>query len=277
MGEFPPPPLPPHMGEFSRLLMQQGEKSLEHRLKELDRLKDQQQQHQQQQQQQQGHVCSLCSQNFQDIVSLQVHIIKSHGALPPGTAGLDSLFHQQQQQQHSRKQQQQQHGEEPDEDRSNRNNNNNNNSISATEDATMAEESDDIAEPEVGAATDGDQQLPPQQPGFLFPLEKSGLELLQRQLTSGGQFPVGGMLGMPAVLLAGGLPGFGQAAGQQQQQQFQGLFNMFLSEMLKKVQKDTPPQTPPVSPAATPPNGSNSPPPANETAAGRLGEAATTS
>ena len=264
MGDFPPPPphLPPHMGEFSRLLMQQGEKSsLEQRLKELDRLNKEQQQ---------GHICSLCSRAFTDIVSLQVHIIKSHGALPP-TSSLDSLFHHHNSSNNSRKEMELAEEEERSGGRSNNNNNNN------TEDATM-EEDDDIAEPDAGAAQrdgGGNQQ---QQPAFPFPLEKSGLELLQRQLTAGSQFPAG-MLG-PAVLL-GSLPGFGGAG--QQQHQFQGLFNMFLSEMLKKVQKDTPPQTPPVSPTATPPNSSSSPPtpPAPSTqeaaATSRLGETTTTS
>jgi hypothetical protein len=248
MGDFPPLP-PPHMGEFSRLLMQQGEKSsLEQRLKELDRINKEQQQ---------GHICSLCSHAFPDIVSLQVHIIKSHGALPPTANSLDTLF------QANRKEQ------DKEEHTSNNNNNNNN-----TEDATGTEaehEEEDIAEQDNSSSPTQQQQ---QQPTFPFPLEKAGLELLQRHLTAGNQFPGGGMLG-PAVLL-GGLPAFGAAAaGQQQQQHFQGLFNMFLSEMLKKVQKDTPPQTPPVSPAATPPRSSSPPPPPPSQE--RLGETTTTS
>jgi hypothetical protein len=267
MGDFPPPPpLPPHMGEFSRLLMQQGEKSLEQRLKELDRLKEQQQQ--------QGHICSLCSQNFPDIVSLQVHIIKSHGALPPGAAGLDSLFHHHHNHSSSNRKHQQQHRiEEADEERNSRKNNNNLTEAAAAQDATMMEdEEDDIAEPEIRGGGQRDEQ----QPNFPLPLEKpAGLEMLHRQLAAGGgQFPAAAMLG-PAVLLGGGLPGFGGPGGQQQQQ-FQGLFNMFLSEMLKKVQKDTPPQTPPVSPTATPPNGNSPPPSSQETAAAsRMGETTT--
>ena len=57
---------PPGMGEFSRLLMQQGEKSMEQRLKELDKLKESA-----------GHVCSLCSNVFPDIVTLQVYYLNS--------------------------------------------------------------------------------------------------------------------------------------------------------------------------------------------------------
>jgi hypothetical protein len=58
-ADFPPAP---RMGEFSRLLMQQGEKTMEQRLKELDAMKESA-----------GHTCSLCSNVFPDIVSLQVN------------------------------------------------------------------------------------------------------------------------------------------------------------------------------------------------------------
>lgn len=40
-----------------------------------------------------GHICSLCCQSFPDIIALQVHIIKNHGALPP-VSGLDSVIKQ---------------------------------------------------------------------------------------------------------------------------------------------------------------------------------------
>ena len=208
-GEFPPPPL----GEFSRLLMQQGEKNME-RQKELERQRESNGGAG-------GHVCSLCSNTFPDIIALQVHIIKSHGALPP-TTGLDGLFNK--------------NDEEKDEDRD-RNN-----------------EKDDIAEEEgkdkEEEENDGDV-LPVPAPTSMFPFpmgmpmqegeaSKNLQELLQRQL----QFP-----GMMNPLM--GFPGLAGAGAGGPNQQFQGLFNMFLSEMLKKVQKDTPPQTPPSSPPAS--------------------------
>ena len=81
-GLFPlsaPPPellglassLPDSEHYFSRLLGEQSEISRE-RLKELERNK-----------QGTGHTCSLCGEAFPEIVALQVHIIKSHGAFPP--------------------------------------------------------------------------------------------------------------------------------------------------------------------------------------------------
>merc|ERR1719232_2372795 len=208
-GEFPPPPL----GEFSRLLMQQGEKNME-RQKELERQRESNGGAG-------GHVCSLCSNTFPDIIALQAHIIKSHGALPP-TTGLDGLLNK--------------NDEEKDEDRD-RNN-----------------EKDDIAEEEgkdkEEEENDGDV-LPVPTPTSMFPFpmgmpmqegeaSKNLQELLQRQL----QFP-----GMMNPLM--GFPGLAGAGAGGPNQQFQGLFNMFLSEMLKKVQKDTPPQTPPSSPPAS--------------------------
>lgn len=206
MGDYPPPPL----GEFSRLLMQQGEKNME-RMKELDRMKDSQ-----------GHVCSLCSNTFSDIVTLQVHIIKSHGALPP-TSGLDGILSK------NRDQERDENGR--------------------LEREGSQEEDDDITdrdEEEKQGDEDGKEIPSP----FPFPLDfhkmqsQGGLknspinDILQRQMM--GQFP-GGLMN---PLLLPGLAGPGGGG-----QQFQGLFNMFLSEMLKKVQKDTPPQTPPVSPS----------------------------
>jgi ribosomal protein L35 len=81
-GLFPlsaPPPellslatsMPDSEHYFSRLLGEQSEISRE-RLKELERSK-----------QGSGHTCSLCGEAFPEIVALQVHIIKSHGAFPP--------------------------------------------------------------------------------------------------------------------------------------------------------------------------------------------------
>ena len=83
-GLFPlsaPPPellglassIPDSEHYFSRLLGEQSELSRE-RLKELERSK-----------QGPGHNCSLCGEAFPEIVALQVHIIKSHGAFPPET------------------------------------------------------------------------------------------------------------------------------------------------------------------------------------------------
>ena len=206
-GDFP---APPPLGEFSRLLMQQGEKNLERQKAELER---------REREAGPGHVCSLCSNTFPDIIALQVHIIKSHGALPP-TTGLDGLFSNRQ------------------EDREDR----------------EEERGEDIAEAEDQETEDQDQERASSPPApsamFPFPMAGAGLpgqeageasknlqELLQRQL----QFP--GMIS-PLMGLPIGLAGAGAAPNSQ----FQGLFNMFLSEMLKKVQKDTPPQTPPTSP-----------------------------
>merc|ERR1719150_1468291 len=59
--------------------MQQGEKSME-KMKEEQRSGSGP-----------GHICSLCCQSFPDIIALQVHIIKNHGALPP-VSGLDSAL-----------------------------------------------------------------------------------------------------------------------------------------------------------------------------------------
>ena len=265
LADFPPPPVPPPhpgMGEFSRLLMQQGEKNM---LKELDRLKAadnaaaaataaaaa-------------GHICSLCSNTFPDIVTLQVHIIKSHGALPPGAAGLDGILGK------SRADDRSEQSLPPpavaDDDEK-------------MEDGVCGEEDEAVdREKEAPAAsaedddiTDRDEEMkavaeklrespqplaPP--PPFGFPLDVSKLgaaaasgglplnDLLARQmLGAGGVGAAGAFPGLMNPLL--GLPvaaGGGGAANQQ----FHGLFNMILSEMLKKVQKDTPPQTPPVSP-----------------------------
>lgn len=94
-GLFPlgaPPPellglassLPDSEHYFSRLLGEQSEISRE-RLKELERQK------QQSGGSAAGHTCSLCGEGFPEIVALQVHIIKSHGAFPPDA----SLFGQQ--------------------------------------------------------------------------------------------------------------------------------------------------------------------------------------
>jgi hypothetical protein len=82
-GLFPlsaPPPellglassMPDSEHYFSRLLGEQSEISRE-RLKEMERSK----------QTGSGHTCSLCGEAFPEIVALQVHIIKSHGAFPP--------------------------------------------------------------------------------------------------------------------------------------------------------------------------------------------------
>jgi hypothetical protein len=82
-GLFPlsaPPPellglasaMPDSEHYFSRLLGEQSEISRE-RLKELERSKHAGS----------GHTCSLCGEAFPEIVALQVHIIKSHGAFPP--------------------------------------------------------------------------------------------------------------------------------------------------------------------------------------------------
>ena len=83
-GLFPlsaPPPellglassMPDSEHYFSRLLGEQSEISRE-RLKEMERHK---------QGGGPGHTCSLCGEGFPEIVALQVHIIKSHGAFPP--------------------------------------------------------------------------------------------------------------------------------------------------------------------------------------------------
>ena len=212
-GDFP---APPPLGEFSRLLMQQGEKNLERQKAELER---------REREAGPGHVCSLCSNTFPDIIALQVHIIKSHGALPP-TTGLDGLFSKE------KGREQEEEGKERED-------------IAEEEDKQGAEE-------EERAASASPLPLPPNAM-FPFPLvpglqegqgeaSKGLQELLQRQL----QFP-----GMINPLMGMGLPalaGAGAGAGAAPNQQFQGLFNMFLSEMLRKVQKDTPPQTPPTSP-----------------------------
>ena len=209
MGDFP---APPPLGEFSRLLMQQGEKNME-RQKEMERQRDSNGQA--------GHICSLCSHTFPDIIALQVHIIKSHGALPP-TTGLDGMF-----------------------------NKKFNEKIDEKDEEKEAKEKEDITEEDADEDEEGEVPAPVpagHNPVFPFPLgsgppapqdgeaSKNLQELLQRQL----QFPgiINPLMGFPG--LAGGPPGGNN--------QFQGLFNMFLSEMLKKVQKDTPPQTPPSSP-----------------------------
>ena len=209
-GDFnPPPPL----GEFSRLLMQQGEKNME-RQKELERQRETNGGG--------GHVCSLCSNTFPDIIALQVHIIKSHGALPP-TAGLDGLF----------KPNERQNIDEKDEKEK------------ENEKEQIAEEEEKNVEDEGDDGEISSYQGPPPNSMFPFPMglpgqdleaSKNLQELLQRQL----QFPgiMNPLMGFPGLAAGGGAPN----------QQFQGLFNMFLSEMLKKVQKDTPPQTPPSSP-----------------------------
>jgi hypothetical protein len=96
-GLFPPPPemlgLPSSPDKdryFSRLLGEQSEASRE-RMKELERQKQQQQQMlgpmgqngQKSGAESSAHTCSLCGEDFPEIVALQVHIIKSHGAFPP--------------------------------------------------------------------------------------------------------------------------------------------------------------------------------------------------
>ena len=225
-SDFPPPP---PMGEFSRLLMQQGEKNME-RMKELDRLKDS------------GHICSLCSNTFPDIVALQVHIIKSHGALPPG-AGLEGILGK-----HKDVLEEDQRMEEdvdPKED--------------AMGDADITEREDELK------AGDGDKlkDSPVAHQPFGFPLDVTKMaashkpsainDLLARQMMGGGA-PFPGL--MNPLLLGGGPTGPAN-------QQFQGLFNMILSEMLKKVQKDTPPQTPPISPAHHEEAGREEEPPAS--------------
>ena len=212
IGDYPPPP----MGEFSRMLMQQGEKNM----KEMERLKESQA----------GHVCSLCSNTFPDIVALQVHIIKSHGALPPG-AGLEGILGKSREREgeEARREQEKELEKEAD--------------ITDREEEQKSEEKEK------------DASMP-----FPFPMDFSKQagalksspinDLLQRQMLGGGsQFP-----GMMNPLL---LPGAG-APAPAVPQQFQGLFNMFLTEMLKKVQKDTPPQTPPISPS--PPSVAEQPP-----------------
>lgn len=86
-GLFPPPPPPDMLGlsgspekdrYFSRLLGEQSEISRE-RLKELERQK----QMLGNSTEGSNHTCSLCGKDFPEIVALQVHIIKSHGAFPP--------------------------------------------------------------------------------------------------------------------------------------------------------------------------------------------------
>ena len=68
---------------FSRLLGEQSEISRE-RLKELE---NQGKRNDESQDRQIKHSCSLCGDTFPEIVALQVHIIKNHGAFPP--EGLD--------------------------------------------------------------------------------------------------------------------------------------------------------------------------------------------
>merc|ERR1711899_538437 len=68
---------------FSRLLGEQSEISRE-RLKELE---NQGKRNEENQDRQMKHSCSLCGDTFPEIVALQVHIIKNHGAFPP--EGLD--------------------------------------------------------------------------------------------------------------------------------------------------------------------------------------------
>ena len=228
MSEFP---APPPLGEFSRLLMQQGEKNLE-RQKELERQRREEREAREEAGQGAGHICSLCSHTFPDIIALQVHIIKSHGALPP-TTGLDGLFSKEK----GREQEQEEEKERED---------------------IAEEEEKQGPEEEERAASASPLPLPPNAM-FPFPLvpglqegqgeaSKGLQELLQRQL----QFPgiINPLMGMGLPALAGA--GAGAGAGAAPNQQFQGLFNMFLSEMLRKVQKDTPPQTPPSSPPPPP-------------------------
>ena len=203
-GEFS---APPPLGEFSRLLMQQGEKNLERQKAELER---------REREAGPGHVCSLCSNTFPDIIALQVHIIKSHGALPP-TTGLDGLFGGNRQEE---------------------------------EDKEAETRDQDIAENEEKEPEEQERPSSPAAPvPAMFPFPMAGLgqaqdgeasknlqELMARQI----QFPgmINPLMGLPMGLAGAAAPN----------SQFQGLFNMFLSEMLKKVQKDTPPQTPPSSP-----------------------------
>ena len=229
IGEFPPPP----MGEFSRLLMQQGEKNME-RLKELDRQKSQETNGQ-------SHICSLCSNSFPDIIALQVHIIKNHGALPP-TTGIENLFNRSLHK--DPKEVRKEPTESHDEDR-------------VEKEPRGEEENEDITEREEEESLKEDAEPQSFAPNaFPFPLDLAKMlgnpagtkegpggplsELLQRHALSGMiNNPMSGLSGFP------GLPGAPPAAGNPQ---FHGLFNMFLSEMLKKVQKETPPQTPPSSP-----------------------------
>ena len=71
---------------FSRLLGEQSEISRE-RLKELE---NQGKRSDENSDRQMKHSCSLCGDTFPEIVALQVHIIKNHGAFPPeGVTGLD--------------------------------------------------------------------------------------------------------------------------------------------------------------------------------------------
>ena len=229
IGEFPPPA---PMGEFSRLLMQQGEKNME-RLKELDRQKSQETNGQ-------SHICSLCSNSFPDIIALQVHIIKNHGALPP-TTGIENLFNKSLQKEGKEVQREANH----EEDRADKEANDENEDITDREEEESPKES---AEP---------PSIVPN--AFPFPLDLAKMlggqaaapkeggggplsELLQRHALSG-------MINNPMSGLSAGFPGLpGGPAPAAGNPQFQGLFNMFLSEMLKKVQKETPPQTPPSSP-----------------------------
>lgn len=216
MNMFPPLgdfPAPPPLGEFSRLLMQQGEKNME-RQKELER-----QRQRSESGNGGGHVCSLCSNTFPDIIALQVHIIKSHGALPP-TTGLDSLMLGKMD--------------------NNKTDNANDDEVEEVrekgDDTGEEEEKEEEKEEDKSSSAPMNPMLP-----FLFgggmpgqdnEASKNLQELLQRQMMMPGMMnPFQGLGSAPAG-----------------NQQFQGLFNMFLSEMLKKVQKDTPPQTPPSSP-----------------------------
>ena len=217
MGDLPPPP---PMGEFSRLLMQQGEKNME-RLKELDRQKSQETNGQH------GHICSLCSNSFPDIIALQVHIIKNHGALPP-TTGIESLFNRSLDKERVKDGET---AEKSDED---------------AMDKDGEDREDSIADKYSEDNLKDNTQLPFPPPPFGFPLD-----LAKMMGAPGGKGLPGGPLGDLLARQTGGpmaglpgLPGLPPAGNPQ----FQGLFNMFLSEMLKKVQKETPPQTPPSSP-----------------------------
>ena len=209
IGDYPPPP----MGEFSRLLMQQGEKNMK-----MERMKEVQS----------GHVCSLCSNTFPDIVALQVHIIKSHGALPPG-AGLEGIL--------GRSKEREEREEEA--KRELEKESSKNDEYADITDREEEQKNDEKGEKDASTPFPFPMDFSKQAAGAGSLLKSSPInDLLQRQMM-GGQFP--GMMNPLLMPGMGGTPPTGH--------QFQGLFNMFLSEMLKKVQKDTPPQTPPISPS----------------------------
>ena len=182
-----------------------------------------------------------------------MHIIKSHGALPPG-APLDN-FMARNDSRDDHESMRERRGDE---------------SMEVDEDDDIAEKSqpDDNEDPKKIADEDKRLSVPANEPSS--PLHNFGLDLqnknassplknaatgggglndlLQRQMMSGLMNP----LLMPGLAAGNGQAAAGAAANAGAAGQLQGLFNMFLSEMLKKVQKDTPPQTPPISPQPLP-------------------------